>query len=552
MCMLLTLRKYRIRVMRFKKSVDPGADQVGHDSVSIVPGVGILGVFGYLKYESWFALAEFVDNALQSAANSESVLKEVEPDYRLRVDISYERESGGRIVVDDNAGGIARGDFARAFRAADVPPDRTGLSEFGMGMKSAAIWFAKNWRVMTTSVGDPNVYTVEFDMKTVLRDQVERLHVSKHQTDPDTHFTRLELWNLNQFLPGRTMGKVRDHMREIYRVFLRDGRLALTVAGQEMEYSSPEILRAVDFRAGEVAGIRADPQEWRKPVAIELDDGVRVTGWAGIRAEGRTSGNGLSLFRRGRLVVGTSEAPYRPPSVYGRDNSYRSQRLFGELHVEGLPVSHTKDAFQWHGREEEFEDKLREVLDEEPMPLLKQAEGYRARQATRVEQQRVRAAGENTAEVAERNLPAALPQAVAETEVSPVRTLAEDPARVDVAPNEFGATFSFAHGEHAWTVSITAAERVAERQWLIRHVDANPKSRSIRAALTINTAHPFLKQFALGSTDALETVFRMAVALVVSESLLKSAGDGEVAAAFMRQVDTLLTEALSKRLRSDI
>lgn len=72
------------------------------------------------------------------------------------------------------------------------------------------------------------------------------------------------------------------------------------------------------------------------------------------------------------------------------------------------------------------------------------------------------------------------------------------------------------------------------------------------ARLTFNTAHAFLKQFALGSTDALEAMLRMAVAMVISESLLNSAGDGEIAATFMRQVDTLLGTALSKRLQSDV
>lgn len=49
--------------------------------------------------------------------------------------------------------------------------------------------------------------------------------------DADAHYTRIEVWNLNQSLRGRTMGKVRDHLREIYRGFLRDDRVILTVAG---------------------------------------------------------------------------------------------------------------------------------------------------------------------------------------------------------------------------------------------------------------------------------------------------------------------------------
>lgn len=105
------------------------------ESVSILPGVSILGVLGHLNYDPWFALAEYVDNAIQSASKSYAQIVRLEPEYHLRVDISYERDHGGRIVITDNAGGIAHQDFSRAFKAAEVPPDRSGLSEFGMGAR---------------------------------------------------------------------------------------------------------------------------------------------------------------------------------------------------------------------------------------------------------------------------------------------------------------------------------------------------------------------------------------------------------------------------------
>lgn len=524
---------------------------VSEGSVSILPGVGILGVLGHLNYEPWFALAEYVDNSLQSVARCREELEEVDPSFLLEVIITYERENGGRLIIEDNAAGIFRSEFDRAFRAAEIPPDRSGLSEFGMGMKSASIWFAKNWKVETTSVGDPNAYVVEFDMQSVLTDKVDRLKITRKDAPVKAHYTRVELWNLNQFLPGRTLGKVRDHLREIYRVFLREGRLRLHVAGQEMSYTPPAVLHAPDFREVDVddAGNAADVHEWRKTISFELNDGVLVHGWAAIRAEGRTSGNGLSLFRRERVILGTSEKPFRPPRVYGQPNSYRSQRLFGELTLEGLPVSHTKDGFQWHGREEEFEEKLRVVLDSEPLPLLKQAEGYRARQATRAEVKRIRDAAQNTTEVSERELPSVVFQVIDTRRSDDFDHSGLRPAEdIDL---DFTREFSFKQDDRDWRIAISAASRLNEGRWLIKHVESDAKSRQVRIDMTINTAHPFLKQFAMGSTDALEAVFRLAVAMVVSESVLHTSGDGEVASTFMRQVDSILGSALSKRLRSD-
>lgn len=519
------------------------------NAVSIVPGVSILGVLSNLNYEPWYALAEFVDNAIQSAARSYVRIRQVDPDFRLHVDITYDEHHGGRITINDNAGGIARRDFARAFKAAELPPDRTGLSEFGMGMKSASIWFANNWRVVTTSVGDPHVYSIEFDMTSVLQEKVERLEVTKADAASDAHFTRIELWNLNQFLRGRTLGKVRDHLREIYRAFLREDSLLLTVAGQNMEFVEPDVLRAPDYRTTPEDGGADDSREWRKNVDFHLEGGTRVHGWAAIRAEGKTSGNGLSLFRRRRVIIGTGDTPYRPARIYGQGNSYRSQRLFGELDIDGLPVSHTKDGFQWQGLEEEFHEKLREILDAEPLPLLKQAEHYRARQASRAELKRIRDATQNTADVAEQGIPPALDVVLEESTSSD--SPGQPSAALEESVHDISRAFSFSHDERLWTVSITAGGRPAENHWLVRHVDVEGGSGNVTAQLLLNTAHPFLKQFALGSSDALEAVFRVAVALVVSESLQTTAGDGESASKFLRQVDTLLGAALSKRLRSD-
>ncbi|GAB2468809.1 ATP-binding protein [Jatrophihabitans fulvus] len=523
---------------------DVNGSQVDGNSVPIAPSVGILGVFGHLNYTPWYALAEYVDNSLQSYLSNKESLLGTDPGYVLRVDIDYDRSAGGSIVIEDNAAGIARRDFARAFRAAEIPPDRSGLSEFGMGMKSASIWFAREWEVRTTSVGDPNEYTVKFNMEEVIRHELNSLHVVQTDVSRSAHYTRVELRTLNQRMVGRTLGKVREHLREMYRDFLRRGELILTVAGQQMSYDEPAVLVAPDFRLAQDAITSKFDLVWRKDVEFEVGDVVKVRGWAALRAEGRTSGNGLSLFRRGRVIIGTSEAPFRPAGVYGQSNSYRSQRLFGELGIEGLPVSHTKDGFQWQGLEDEFESRLREALDAEPLALLRQAEGYRARQASRTEQRRVEQAAQNTAEVSAREIPPVIragpPETVPAQESSPLTA-----ADLDVAQE-----FEFRHSGALWRIQISSTSRPAERRWLIRNVEPMTTNGQMLSTITINTSHPFISQFALGSVDALESIFRLAVAITVSESLAHLEGDGETVARYLRQVDQVLTEALSRRLRS--
>src|SRR5271155_2428310 len=110
---------------------DVKSDPLQH-RVSIRPGVGILSVLRHLNYKPWFAMAEFVDNSLQSYLQNCEKLRELHGDeFRLNVEIEVERSDRVRIKIRDNAGGIAASDYVRAFRPAALPIDRSGLSEFG-------------------------------------------------------------------------------------------------------------------------------------------------------------------------------------------------------------------------------------------------------------------------------------------------------------------------------------------------------------------------------------------------------------------------------------
>src|SRR4051812_6551612 len=146
-------------------------------SVNIRPGVSILSVLRHLNYKPWFALAEFVDNSVQSYLDYEPELTKLNPDYKLKVEIDFDVSATPRMTIRDNAAGIHQRDFPRAFRPAELPPDRTGLSEFGMGMKSAACWFAPCWSVRTSALGEEVERTVAFDISRIVRDNLDELTI---------------------------------------------------------------------------------------------------------------------------------------------------------------------------------------------------------------------------------------------------------------------------------------------------------------------------------------------------------------------------------------
>jgi len=217
----------------------------GNQTINIRPGVSILSILSHLNYKPWFAMAEFVDNSLQSYFQYRKKLEEIEGEnFKLKVEIELEANTEGdsRIIIRDNAAGIHERDYARAFRAAEIPPERTGLAEFGMGMKSASCWFAPNWTVRTSALGESIERTVTFDINKIIRDELEELIVQVRSAEKNIHFTEIVLSQLHKPLQARTIGKIKEHLSSIYRVFIRSGELELIFATETLGYAEPKVL----------------------------------------------------------------------------------------------------------------------------------------------------------------------------------------------------------------------------------------------------------------------------------------------------------------------
>jgi hypothetical protein len=200
--------------------------------IEIRPEVTMLSVLRHLNYKAWFAIAEFIDNSLQSYLSNRRALEQLHgPAFQLRVDVHIDTNGPGKITVTDNAAGILTADFPRAFRAAQVPVDRSGLSEFGMGMKSAACWFAETWDVRTKAIGEKLERTIKFDIRRIVDNKIESLITDVREIDSDEHYTVVSLRGLHHIPQGRTQAKIKEHLASIYRMYLRDGSMNLTLNG---------------------------------------------------------------------------------------------------------------------------------------------------------------------------------------------------------------------------------------------------------------------------------------------------------------------------------
>ena len=506
------------------------------ERVSIRPGVSVLSVLRYLNYKPWFALAEFVDSAVQSYLSNRAALAAVDggPE-RLRVSIEIDSALPGRITIRDNAAGIAGSDFPRAFRPAVVPPDASGLSEFGMGMKSAACWFSSRWRVRTKAVGEVVERTVRFDIERIVNDDIEELDIHEAPAKQGAHYTEIVLEGLHHVPVGRTVGKIREHLTDIYRVFVRNGTLDLRLNGEALVYEPPAILVAPYAR--EEGG---KPRTWKKEISFDLGRGQTVKGFAALRDPGNHARTGFALFRRGRLIQGSGEEGYRPQFIFLHHGSYRYLRLFGELELEGFEVSHTKDGFRWNDEDEQpFLELLRDHLDSEDFPLLKQADAHRALATKRDRAAAATKALDRTSKVIESSMPDVLLRVA---DATPVETQEAPLApQLTLARRELNVKF---RGQ-TWIIRIELSDDPAEGDWLTvsdrQAKDTSSETLEIRVAMT----HPFMVLFAQTDPDDIEALIRVGAAIAIAEKLARRAGV-KMAGTIRRNVNEILREALSR------
>lgn len=483
--------------------------------IDIRPEVNILSVLRHLNYKPWFALAEFVDNSLGSYLASTLPLA----GQQLKVAIEIFTEGEGRIVVTDNAAGIRLEDFPRAFRAAEVPPDRSGLSEFGMGMKSAASWFARSWTVRTSVIGESIERSVNFNLARITELKIDTLAVYEAWAHPDAHYTIIELEGLNHIPQTATVTKIKSHLASIYRTFLRDSTMELKYRSDRLDFQEVEALVAPPATGPSEPSVR-----WLKRIDFTLSGGKSVGGFAGVRAVGSTSQAGFALLRRGRLILGSHDEPYRPVEIFGRSNTYTYQRLYGELTLHGFEVSHTKDGFRWEEQEEEFLEKLGNAIRNEPLNLFAQASGYRAKSIVDMFAP-IEEAASSVAEAVKKNFDVVYEAVV---EAPDVEVAVPNEVEYAKPQQSIRRTIEIKLEQVTWIIEIEATLEVATSDWLrvgavVDDIgeDNGPLSR---VDVVISLAHPFSRKFLGAANENSELIIAFGSAFALALALGKLNG----------------------------
>lgn len=484
-------------------------------TVEIRPQVTVLSVLRHLNYKPWYALAEFIDNSIQSfISNSKNIYEVHGEQFNFEIDIKLDTSVPGRIVISDNAAGISGGDFNRAFRTAEVPSDRSGLSEFGMGMKSAACWFAEKWHVRTKALDEELERTIRFDVNKIVKESINSLEIETRRSNKQDHYTVLTLSKLHHIPQGRTIKKIKDHLSSIYRIYLKSGKVKIKFNDEYLLYKSPSVLRAPIYKQPGIISEDDTFHLWKKNLDFSLDNGLHVYGFAALRETGSTNEAGFSLFRRGRLIVGSCDETYRPESIFKRGNSYQSQRIFGELHLDDFEVSHTKDGFRWEHYEDEFLKKLKENLENENFNLILQAEYYRSLPPKKKIEKLALEATEHVINHIKNDVEPFLFDAK-KNFFSPPQILSD----VESSPFQISENFiSINDGEYTWNITLRTSTDPSCEDWVTiakcddTHIDSNIRELK----LDLSLAHPFSLKFIGSNNENIELFLRIATACCAS------------------------------------
>ncbi len=459
--------------------------QIKKVSIALQPSV--YSTFRALNNTVSFTLGEYVDNAVQSYLNNKSELLAVEPNYKLEVRIVVDWEKR-TITIFDNAAGINIENYENAFEPAHIPLDKTGLNEFGMGMKTASVWLADNWCVYTKALGEIVERFTYFDLPKVIEKNKEELIVTETPKPVNEHYTKIVLSNLsNQAPTPNQMDKIKRYLSSYYRKFIRNNEIRIFVNDEQLHYPDYEILEAPYYKDSESPDVF-----WKKE--IDFDFGAySAKGFIAILKTMQQSANGIALLRRGRII----EEKYFPTVLCGQIGSPRYKRIFGEIELEGFDVSFNKNKFRDEENLYAFMEALKDELTAPEFDLYGQAENYRQR----AKEETTKIAKGITATLKKESKPRELAKRVQEAEIKAQDTqlTADSETSIQNAETLGSHSDSFQLNDTDYTLKVDLVnDTTIDKLYSVVLEDCNTLFDTANSKIIvckINLAHPFFTRF---------------------------------------------------------
>ncbi|PIT20697.1 ATP-binding protein [Snodgrassella communis] len=354
-------------------------------TIDVSPDMQFYRLLESYPYTIKNALSEYIDNALEAFRTAKQKQISGLPDI-LTITINISKE---RIIINDNGIGIPVSEIQRAMKPASKS-DKQSLSEFGIGMKAASSWFGKKWTLKSYPLDGSQPFSLEFDLNKLLQRNLDKVKLNNIEQRSCTG-VEIILENLNRQIEEIQAKRIWIELQETYQLFCsrKDPQPILNLLfkynnktlekedfTQIIVANEPLKFPLCKFKKSELYVIGSDIT-WKRDIEFMFEN-KKIHGFISLGKESsQTLNPGLRLFRFGRLIKGSSEAPYRPKELLSTANKYAPSRFYAELHLDGQRISNSKGEFIFD--EYLFLNELKKqagVLD-----YIEQAENFRSKKA---------------------------------------------------------------------------------------------------------------------------------------------------------------------------
>lgn len=536
----------------------------------------VYGLLQNLSYKEHLAISEFVDNSIQSFIDNKEKLKKLKQ-KSVKVEV---KTTDDFISITDNAGGISSKDFSHAFRLTkpEALKKTNSLNEYGVGMKTAALWFGSRFEIQTSALGEKKKYTIIFDLDEIRENQLDSLKDIKEEDEKlDAHYTTIKISKLNRKIQGSRISKYRSHLKGIYRRFLNNKTLLLKSstlnATLNLQASSETVLNEKywpdtkgPFIPEEIKkdkDIKDIPSfVWEKKIDFEMPSPIDfVKGKAFLSEKFRKLDSGIIIFRRGKGILGSGEGDerYKPSEIYTKQkNESLHATLFIDLDVgPNTPVTSAKTIDWTYEQEQIFLEKLLEQLGnkskfenllneksndkkalEENLPIRTMGIGFRRQKIVNIsEQLKKKHAAESVKETKE-----AIKKFGNKKEEIDKKEGTEETIKI-LDPNAYildEDSVTLTWGKTNWKVTVRVQENFSKDWYTYLE---NQKKREVSVSISVN--HPFTKKFLNNDGKVMKSLVRIAAGLTLAEVLVKNTNNKENTAESMRRI-------LNKFLEEDL
>lgn len=294
--------------------------------IDISPHRSILTKIAQTGYSIQEALSELIDNAIDARL----------PNQKLTVSIDMTPDM---VVITDNASGMTEDQAAKSIRLG-FSEKKGQLGEFGLGLKTSTSFLGKSFTLITTPKGSDEEYVLEWDEDHWLEhgDWYKYPFIINRDVDPNKSGTTVIIKRLKVEFAEKLLKNIQEEFGLRFGPFIQNGELRLIF---NKETCPPFIPKIIDDKKNEFA--------------FEFK-GTKAWGWWGYQLSGlNKSYYGFHTYRRGRLVTTYDKIGLTP--------NQDIKQIIGDLHIEGIPITHDKKGWLKSSKQyEELEKIMREYF----------------------------------------------------------------------------------------------------------------------------------------------------------------------------------------------